>query len=404
MLNDMIMSGKKFSFIHWNRLHSEAAKVLERLNIHINTRLLVQDLSLAQKQMVLIARAIQSQCNFLILDEPTAPLSDKETDELFKVVKHLRQNENLAVLFISHRINEIIQICDNYTVMRNGKIVDTAAITEHTTSKEIVDKMLGRSFEILKLNEESVPGEIIFEVKNLSSTDGKVNDVSLHVRKGEIVGIAGLVGAGKSELCKTLFGAHKHSTGSILLNGKVIRVDNPSQALKSGLALVPEERRKEGVLVNEDVAFNLSAACLGKFCKLSFMNKIAISKNAEKFIRNLHIVTPSAKQYVKNLSGGNQQKVAVGKWLAADCKIYIFDEPTKGVDVGAKQEIFKLIKDITAQGNGVLYATCENSEILSITDRVYVLYDGQVMAEFPTREADNERIMNHAVGNRAANL
>lgn len=171
--------------------------------------------------------------------------------------------------------------------------------------------------------------------------------------------------------------------------------------MKNGIALVPEERRKEGVLVNEDVSFNLSAACLGKFCTAGFMNKNKIAKNAEHFIRNLHVVTPSAKQYVKNLSGGNQQKVAVGKWLAADCKIYIFDEPTKGVDVGAKQEIFKLIKNITQQGNGVIYATCENSEILSITDRVYVLYDGQVMAEFNTKDANNELIMTHAVGNKA---
>lgn len=402
MLNDMIMTRSKSPLILWKQVHKEAERVLDRLNIHINTRLLVQDLSLAQKQMVLIARAIQSQCSFLILDEPTAPLSDKETEELFKVVKHLRQHESIAILFISHRINEIIQICDNYTVMRNGKIVDTTPVTEHTTSKEIVDKMLGRSFEVLKLNQDSEAGEMIFEVQNLCSTDGKVNNVSLQVRRGEIVGIAGLVGAGKSELCKTIFGAHKHKSGKLLLHGREIRVDNPSQALRSGLALVPEERRKEGVLVDEDVAFNLSAACLSKFCTLSFMNKLAIAKNAESYIKDLHIVTPSAKQYVKNLSGGNQQKVAVGKWLAADCKIYIFDEPTKGVDVGAKQEIFKLIKNITAQGNGVIYATCENSEILSITDRVYVLYDGEVMAEFCTRDADNEKIMNHAVGNRAA--
>ncbi len=401
MLNDMIMQKAKNPFIQWKNVHAEAEKALSRLNIHINTKLLVQDLSLAQKQMVLIARALQSACNFLILDEPTAPLSDTETQELFKVVQYLRQNENIAILFISHRINEIIQICDNYTVMRNGQIVDTTPITEQTTSKEIVDKMLGRSFEVLQLNENSNIGETMFTVENLCSADGKVNNVSMHVRKGEIVGIAGLVGAGKSELCKTIFGANKQKSGKLFLFGKEIKIDNPSQALKNGIALVPEERRKEGVLVNEDVSFNLSAACLGKFCTAGFMNKNKIAKNAEHFIRNLHVVTPSAKQYVKNLSGGNQQKVAVGKWLAADCKIYIFDEPTKGVDVGAKQEIFKLIKNITQQGNGVIYATCENSEILSITDRVYVLYDGQVMAEFNTKDANNELIMTHAVGNKA---
>lgn len=400
MLNSMIMD-KNNILINWKKIAESATEVLKRLHINMNVKTLVQDLSLAEKQMVLIARAIQSECTFLILDEPTAPLSDTETEELFSLIKRLINTENIGIMFISHRIDEILRICDKYTVMRNGRIIDTCAITDQTTTKEIVDKMLGKSFETYKLNEVSDIGETIFEVKDLYDTDGMVNGINLHVRKGEIVGIAGLVGAGKTELCKTIFGANKKKSGDIILNGKHLHVDDPSQAVKQGIALVPEERRKEGVLVNEDVAFNLSAANLGDFCIASFMNKAAINKNATRFVDDLRIVTPGIKQFVKNLSGGNQQKVAVGKWLAAKCKLYIFDEPTKGVDIGAKQEIYKLIKEITDNGNAVIYATCENSEILSLTDRVYVLFDGKVQAELNTNYTNNEEIMTYAVGHNA---
>ena len=398
MLNDMVMSAKGKPVMNWSKVRSDAKKVLERLNINVNVRTLVQDLSLAQKQMVLIARAIANKCSFLILDEPTAPLSDTETAELFRLVKHLQETENIAIIFISHRIHEVIQICEKYTVMRNGMIVDTTAVTSSTTSREIVEKMLGRSFE------ENFPKEFVdigdksFEVKNLCGADGKVNDVSFYVRKGEIVGIAGLVGAGKSELCKTIFGAYERTGGSVTLDGKELKIGNPSQAVKNHIALVPEERRKEGVLVNETVTFNLSAAALQKFCNGMFVSKGKTETNANQFVDDLDIKTPSIKQHVKNLSGGNQQKVAVGKWLAADCDVYIFDEPTKGVDVGAKQDIFRLINDITKRGNSVIYASCENSELLSITDRIYVLFDGQVMAELETAKTNEDEIMHYAVG------
>ncbi len=401
MLNDLVMNTKG-SFMNWGALRKAAKEALQKLHItNINVRTLVQDLTLAQKQMVLIARALQAKCNFLILDEPTAPLSDTETEELFAMVNKLRETENIAIMFISHRLHEVLRICDSYTVMRNGEIVHSAPVTKETTTKEIVDKMLGRSFEE-NFPKEIVPiGDKIFEVKNLSGAYGKVNDVSFHVKKGEIVGIAGLVGAGKSELCKTIFGSYKKTGGAIYLNGKEVSIHNPSQAVKNRIALVPEERRKEGVLVQETVAFNLSAACLEKFCSLGFVRKGKVSENANQFIDDLGIKTPSQKQLVRNLSGGNQQKVAVGKWLAADCDIYIFDEPTKGVDVGAKQDIFHLINDIAKAGNGVIYASCENNELLSLTDRIYVMFGGEIMAELVTAETNEDEIMNYSVGTRA---
>ncbi len=397
MLNHMVMDFKA-PLINWNRIRRQAKEVLARLTIDINVRRLVQDLTLAQKQMVLIAKAMASQCNFLILDEPTAPLSDTETVELFRLVKHLRDTENIAVIFISHRINEVIKICDRYTVMRNGEIVDTTPITQATTTKEIVEKMLGRTFEEI-FSKEKVPiGDKVFEVSHLSGAGGKVNDVSFYVRKGEIVGIAGLVGAGKSELCKTIFGAYAKTRGTISYNGAELKINNPSDAVRNRIALVPEERRKEGVLVNENVSFNLSAACLGEFCTLSFIHKGKVDANAKQYVKDLGIITPSIRQFVRNPSGGNQQKVAVGKWLAADCDVYMFDEPTKGVDVGAKHDIFRLISDITKQGNSAIYASCENQELLSIADRIYVLFDGKVMAELTAAQTNEDEIMHYSVG------
>lgn len=403
VLNDMVM-GKSGYVVHWDEAYKLGRKALDRLHIskdQINEHELVQNLTLAQKQMVLIAKAIQSQCSFLILDEPTAPLSNTETEELFRVVRHLHETENIAIIFISHRLNEILEICETYTVMRNGQIIDTQPVTEKTTTKEIVEKMLGRKFEENFPKEKCKIGDKIFEVEHLSGADGKVKDVSLYVRSGEIVGIAGLVGAGKSELCKTIFGAYKKTDGKVSLKGKDLKINKPSDAVAQRLALVPEERRKEGVLVNENVSLNLSAACLSKFCTASFINAKKVTENAKKYVSELGVQTPSVKQIVKNLSGGNQQKVAVGKWLAADCDLYIFDEPTKGVDVGSKQDIFHLINEIAKQGDGVLYASCENAELLSLTDRIYVMYNGTIMAELKTPEATEDEIMYYSVGSGA---
>ena len=206
------------------------------------------------------------------------------------------------------------------------------------------------------------------------------------------------MGAGKTELCKTIFGVYRKSGGTITLNGKELKIKNPSDAVKNRIALVPEERRKEGVLVAETVTFNISAACLGDFCTLSFVNDRKTAQKAKEYVQSLSIKTPSVKQRVAYLSGGNQQKVAVAKWLAADCDVYIFDEPTKGVDVGAKQEIFHLINQIAKDGNCVIYATCENSELLSITDRMYVMYDGRIMAELETAKTTEDEIMHYATG------
>lgn len=401
--NDMVM-GKSGKCISWKRVYEQGREALNRLHIsreRIPEKELVQNLTLAQKQLVLIAKAVRSACSFLILDEPTAPLSNTETEELFRIVRHLHETEKIAVLFISHRLNEILEICQNYTVMRNGKIIDTSPVTRETTTREIVEKMLGHSFVENLCRPHCRIGEILFEAEKLSGAEGMVKDVSIRVHKGEIVGIAGLVGAGKSELCKTLFGALGQTGGRLRLRKREVRFKSPADAVKNRVALVPEERRKEGVLVHETVRFNLSAANLGRFCTGAFIRQKRVDENARQYIENLGISTPSVKQLVRNLSGGNQQKVAVGKWLAADCDLYIFDEPTKGVDVGAKQDIFRLISDIAQQGNGVLYASCESAELLFLTNRIYVMYSGRVMAELETTNTTEEELMYYSVGGSA---
>ena len=399
IMGNYIVSGMKGKFLmDWKYINTEAKKTLERLHIDIDVNRLVGSLSLAEKQMVLIARAIQSTCNFLILDEPTAPLSDAETAKLFELVNHIITTENIAIIFISHRLNEILQICKTLTVMRNGEIVENSVITKETTVNDIVTKMLGVTLAQNFPKPDNKFGEIGFEVKDLYDAYGSVNGVSFNIRKGEIVGIAGLVGAGKSELCKTIFGARAKKQGEIIKDGKVLKIKSPTDAVKNKIGFVPEERRKEGVLVGESVYYNLAAADLSKFSDGILINKKKQIDNANEKIKSLGIKTPSVSQKVANLSGGNQQKVAVGKWLSADSDVYIFDEPTKGVDVGAKRDIYKLITDIAAQGKCALYVTCELSEILALTDRTYCMYNGKLVAELETAKTNEEEIMVYSTG------
>ena len=394
MMNHLI-NGMKTPFVNWNKLRNKARETLERLHIQVDVNRLVGELTLAEKQMVLIARAVREKCGFLILDEPTAPLSVSETKELFEIVKGLIQKENIAVIFISHRLGEVMEICEKVDVMRNGRMVGRLEVTPQLTSKMIVDMMLGKSFEENFPKAVTKCGDVAFEVKNLWDQGGAVQDVSLNIRQGEIVGISGLVGAGKTELCKVLFGDRKRKEGQIFLRGKELIIRSPTDAVKAGMGLVPEERRKEG----EPVYFNLSAASLSSYCNpAGFVNKKAELENAGRYISSLGIKTPSEHQLVRYLSGGNQQKVAVGKWLSADCQVYIFDEPTKGVDVGAKHDIFQLITDIAGAGKCVLYVTSETAEILAITDRTYVMYGGRVTAELRTADTTEEEIMYYSTG------
>jgi len=399
MFNTLVTGMKGKSIVNWGSINRSAREILERLKMDIEVTRKVSSLTLAEKQMVLIARAVRERCRFLILDEPTAPLSLGEVEKLFRIVRDLAEQEGVGVIFISHRLPELFQICTSLTVMRDGAVVANRAVNADLTTREIVNLMLGRSFEE---NFPKIPteiGEIMLEAVGLSDEAGRVRDVSFTIRGGEIVGICGLVGAGKTELCKLLFGANRMKSGQIKLKGRSLNIRTPTSAVRQKIALVPEERRKEGVLVTEPVYFNLSAACLGKFCnRFSFVRKSLEIKNAKRLVAELGIKTPSVHQKLKYLSGGNQQKVAVGKWLTSDSDVYMLDEPTKGVDVGAKHDIFQLIQGLAGNGKAVLYASSEINEILAITDRIYVMYNGSLVAELRTKMASEEEILYYATG------
>ncbi|MGE7663149.1 sugar ABC transporter ATP-binding protein [Peribacillus sp. NPDC097197] len=398
MLNESVQNMGRKQIIKWKELHRKATEILEEMNIHVSSKKLVRDLTLAEKQMVLIARAVSTACKFLILDEPTAPLSHTETTELFRIVNELKQR-GVGIIFISHRLPEIFEVCEDITIMRNGKSVRRSRISD-ITQNEVIEQMLGKSMEEQFPVVNAEIGAVMFEVNRLSDAD-KVKDVSLHVRAGEIVGLAGLVGAGKTELCKTLFGHTAIITGEVVLKGRKLSLKTPHHAVKSGLALVPEERRKEGVLVQESVTTNLTAASVGKFSKaFSFVDRQAEKIKAKDLIATLGIKTPSEEAKVENLSGGNQQKIAIGKWLLADADVYIFDEPTKGVDVGAKKDIFELIAKLAQKGKAIIYASSELAEIIGITNRTYVLYDGRMVKELETSKTNEEELLFYSTGGK----
>jgi simple sugar transport system ATP-binding protein len=382
--------------IHWKQLHQSAQNILNRMNVKVPTNKLVQDLTLAEKQMVLIARSVSKQCRFLVLDEPTAPLSHSETEQLFKLIRLLK-SEGVGIIFISHRLPELYEICDDITIMRDGQLVireQLANVDQH----KVVEYMLGEKLDRQFPKPTITVGEKWFEAKGIRDQD-KVNGVDLHICKGEIVGIAGLVGAGKTELCRVLFGAAPDSSGELYLNKKRLKIRTPYQAVKNGIALVPEERRREGVFVEESVSDNLTAAVLGRFTGWgAWLSKAKEKKAAGEIIQSLGIKTPNEQAKVKNLSGGNQQKVAIGKWLLADADVYIFDEPTKGVDVGAKRDIYELVAELAKRGKCILYASSEMSEMIGITDRIYVMYDGGVIKELETRSTNEEEILLYSTG------
>ncbi|WP_079505656.1 sugar ABC transporter ATP-binding protein [Mesobacillus jeotgali] len=399
MLNQTVQSKGNKHWMNWKQLFKEAEDILFGMNLKIPVKKLAGELTLAEKQLVLIARAISSDCTYLILDEPTAPLSHTETSELFRITRDLAKR-NVGIIFISHRMPEIFELCDELTVMRNGEFIVKKEIPD-VDIHQVIEYMLGRRLEdqFPERSKNSI-GNPLLTVAGLTDGD-KVKNTSFHVKAGEIVGIAGLVGAGKTELCKALFGASPTVHGTVLLNGKELKLTSPHAAVKSGLALVPEERRKEGVLVAESVTSNLTAVSLKKFSGfLSFIDRRAEKETALEYIKALGIKTPSDTAKVENLSGGNQQKVAIGRWLLTDADVYIFDEPTKGVDVGAKRDIFELIARLAEQGKAIIYASSELSEIVGITDRVYVLYDGEPVKELETAETSEEELLFYSTGGR----
>ncbi|HZG70303.1 MAG TPA: sugar ABC transporter ATP-binding protein [Chondromyces sp.] len=392
------IAGEKKLFISKREIDEQAKAALRPLN---RENLALDQpagrLTLAEKQLVLIARALIQQAKVIIFDEPTAPLSIEETKHLFMVIKNLRK-QGVGCIFISHRLPEVFEIADRITVMRDGQTIQTFE-KESTTQKQVVETMLGRRFEEEYPERKAVIGEELLQVSHLSDGN-KVRDISFNLSRGEILGVVGLVGAGKTEMAKALFGAAEKTLGEVSLSGKPLRLRSSKEAIDSGMVLVPEERRKEGLFIQENVRTNLTFPSLKKFTQTFFVRNKAEQKHSETIIQKLGIKTRGTETSVVHLSGGNQQKVSIGKWLATNAEVFMFDEPTKGVDIGAKKDIFRIIHELVEEGKGVLYFSCETNEILGICDRILVVYDGRIVKELTREEATEEKILLYASGGK----
>lgn len=379
-----------------NKMQNEQTKkIFEKLNLDIAPDKIVGELTVAKQQMVEIAKALSYDSKILIMDEPTAALTNNEIDDLFKVIKMLR-NEGRSIIYISHRLEELKQITDRITVMRDGGYVDTVN-TADANIDEIIKMMVGR--EIFVTKQEALinrDAPVALKVKDLNA-GRMVKNISFYVRRGEIVGLAGLVGAGRTETARAIFGADPHETGEIFVNGEKVNIQCPNDAVRAGIAYLSEDRKQYGLAIDLDIDFNVALPSMKRFSKLNFiMDYKKSKKNTTIRKEELSIKTPSIRQAVKLLSGGNQQKVVLAKWLTRDSDILIFDEPTRGIDIGAKNEIYKLLNLLAEQGKAIIVISSELPEIIRTCHRVLVMCEGKITGEVTEEEIDQNTIMTYA--------
>jgi ribose transport system ATP-binding protein len=375
-----------------DRLNREAAALLTHLNLALDPRTVVDDLTVAKQQMVEIAKSFSHNSRVLIMDEPTAALNNAEIAELFKMIRDFK-SRGVGIIYISHKIDELKQISDRVTVLRDGEYVGTVP-TVATSIETIISMMVGRTLTDVARDATRKPrDEVALEVKGLNC-GVLVKNVSFSLRRGEILGFAGLMGAGRTEVARAIFGADRLQSGEILVRGKKIVVRTPKGAVSAGIGYLSEDRKRFGLAVGMDVASNVVMANLARFLSFGFfLRERAIFAEAEKFVKLLGIRTPSLTQEVRLLSGGNQQKVVVAKWLARDCDVLFFDEPTRGIDVGAKAEIYKLLRELAGEGKAIVMISSELPEILRMSDRIVVMCEGRITGELMPEEATQERIM-----------
>jgi ribose transport system ATP-binding protein len=381
---------KSMGRVDWARLFADTDRILGRLNVGFDARTRVGDLSIANQQMVEIARAMTVDPRAVIFDEPTASLTDAEKVVLFEVIADLR-SRGVGIVYISHRMEEIFRITDRVSVLRDGQYTGTF-VTAETNEDEVTQAMIGRSLDLSRLASHHEMGEVALEVRGLSC--GKLfRDVSFNVRCGEVLGFYGLVGAGRTEIAETLFGLRDPSAGQILLDGREVRIASPADAIARGISLVPEDRKAQGLVLGMNCRDNITLPQIDRMRTGPFVSDGAEDEIFEHYREKLDIRTPGWKQTVGNLSGGNQQKIVIGKWLSMKPKVLIVDEPTRGIDVGSKSEIHNLIRDLAAQGYAVIVISSEMPEVLHVSDRIVAMYSGRVMREFTSEEVTEDGLI-----------
>jgi len=393
-----IFIGREFmkgKFIDDKKMNSEAKKLFEKLNININPNEIMGNLTVGKQQMCEIAKAISQKAEIIVFDEPTAALTDSEIEELFKIINDLKEND-IGIIYISHRMDEINLITDRVTVMRDGEYVGTL-ITADCTKEDIISMMVGRTIYEAPKEKSNVSEDAptVLKVENLCA--GKnVKNVTFELKKGEILGFSGLMGSGRTETARAIFGADKIDSGIIYVNDKKIDIKNPIDAVKAGIGYLSEDRKRYGIVLDKTVTENSTLASLDEFINGIFINKKKEKCVCKEFVEKLRTKTASTETAVITLSGGNQQKVVIAKWLVKNCDILIFDEPTRGIDVGAKSEIYSLMNELVAQGKSIIMISSELPEILRMSDRVIVMSEGRITGEIPIEEATQESIMDKA--------
>lgn len=371
-----------------------AQKILDGMHVKINARETVKNLSVANMQLVEIAKALTRDVKVLVMDEPTAPLTDAEVETLFEIVQMLK-SKGVTIIYISHRIAEVFQISDRVSVLRDGRFIKTV-MTNEVDRDELIRLMVGREVSDTYPKRDFAPGEVVLELRDVCGNG--VENVSFAVRSGEIFGLSGLVGAGRTETMRMIFGADPIDRGEVLLNGQPVHPKHPAEAVKLGIGLIPEDRKQQGLLLDLPIFTNISMATMRDISHFTVVNSRAEKENVNRLVEAVTIKTPSIAQLVRNLSGGNQQKVVLAKWLAANCKVLIFDEPTRGIDVGARHEIYKLMNELCRQGIAIVMISSDMEEILGMSDRIMVLCEGHQAGILEREAFSQETILSLASG------
>lgn len=393
--------GRWLNLVDRRRMEREAQQYLERVGARISPSSLVRDLSVAQQQMVEVAKALAVNARIIIMDEPTSALGEEEVESLFQIIGALKE-QGITVIFISHRLEEIFRVADRVVILRDGRRVGDMPISE-ATPEQVIRMMVGRELTDMFRKEKAEIGPPLLEVRGLTRR-GVVHDVSFTLHRGEILGIAGLVGAGRTETARLLFGVDRKDGGEIYIEGKPVQIHSPADAVAAGLGLVPEDRGLQGLVLALPVQENIVLPTLGQHARAGWVNRLSVRRTAQAYVDKLNIRTPHLGQPAMYLSGGNQQKVVLAKWLASRPKVLIMDEPTRGIDVGAKAEVHALMSQLAQSGMGIIMISSELPEILGMSDRILVMHEGRVAAILDRAEATQEKIMAYASGEKDHSL